>query len=168
MCVTMLRLHHRLREIAIQSITQATAEERRRRTQLSKTRIGTRTFDLEVDGTVEFWRAPEHKEVSGWKGPATVVHIDHEAGVIHVKWQGKVLLCRPGDVRKSLLSWLVSSSMIYAEFDPRSAQDFSARRQVSRFSLFEQDRTNGPQYRNEKSLPSRHLQICTQSRCLCV
>ena len=34
---------------------------------------------LEVDDTVEFWRAPEHKEDSGWKGPATVVHIDHES-----------------------------------------------------------------------------------------
>ena len=108
------RAQQRLREIAIHAIVQATTEERLRRTQLSKTRLSTKSAGIVEGDTVEFWRAPENKEASGWKGPATVVHIDHETGIVHVKWQGRVLLCRPQDVRKSLLSWLVNSSMIYA------------------------------------------------------
>ena len=39
--------------------------------------------------------------------------VDHEGGIINIKWQGRILLCRPQDVRESLLSWLVHGSQIY-------------------------------------------------------
>ena len=107
------RHRQRVREIAIHSIVQASTEERLRRTQLSNTRLSTRASGIVVGDIVEFWRQPEHKEVSGWKGPAEVAHVDHEGGIINVKWQGRILLCRPQDVRKSLLSWLVHGSQIF-------------------------------------------------------
>ena len=71
-----------LREISLQCSIQATAEERIRRANHSKTRISTKTMNLKVGDAVEIWRNPEHKEASGWRGPGTLVHIDDEKGAL--------------------------------------------------------------------------------------
>ena len=103
------RSTYRLREIALQSMLQATSMERVRRASKSRTQLSTKASEQHVGQIVEFYRDPPHKEASGWRGPGEIVHIDHERGCVHVKWQNRVLICRPQDVRASLMSWLVTT-----------------------------------------------------------
>eukprot|EP00975_Prorocentrum_lima_P066428 12909153-Prorocentrum_lima.AAC.1 len=53
---------------------------------------------------VEFYRAPSNKDQSGWRGPATTVHVE-TYGTIHLKWQGPVLICQCRDVYRALVFW---------------------------------------------------------------
>ena len=70
---------------------------------------------LKAGDILEFWREPEDKETSGWRGPGKLVFIDHETGNLHVEWQGKVLICRVQDVRATLLSWCVYIATIHVD-----------------------------------------------------
>ena len=67
--------HFRLRQIAIQAMVQSTAEERARRADTSKTRRSGELLELAAGDLVEFWRRSPSKDVSSWRGPATVVDI---------------------------------------------------------------------------------------------
>ena len=95
------RTVHRTREMALQAMIQVTAEERIKGALRSKTRKSTKAENYVHGDAVEFWRQPVNKDSSGWKGPAVVVAVDDEQGIIWVRWQGQCLLCRPADVRKT-------------------------------------------------------------------
>ena len=62
---------------------------------------------------VEFWRKPMAKGLSGWRGPAKVVHADPSTAVVHIKYQGKSYDCRNQDVRPSLLYHAYNATIAY-------------------------------------------------------
>ena len=77
----MSRHAHRLRELAIQRIVEVTARERAQRALRSNTRQSSMTSQLHVGDNVEFFRAPSNKEMAGWCGPATIVHIEEDGTI---------------------------------------------------------------------------------------
>ena len=94
----------RLRELAVQSMVDATAKARMQRADKSKTRPAGELQGLAVGDLVEFYRPPPTKDVSGWHGPATVTDLlalDH--GIVGIRWQGRSMTCRMQDVRRALL-----------------------------------------------------------------
>ena len=63
-------------------------------------------MDLKLGDEVDFWREPPNRDISGWRGPATVINDTRMAeGVIGVEWQGRNLTCQLGDVRRALIMW---------------------------------------------------------------
>ena len=93
----------RLREIALEAIISATAKARMQRAEHSNTRVPAQAIDLQVGEAVDIWRQPSQKDLTGWRGPCTIVSThDLESGYIDVKWQGRVMSARMQDVRKSL------------------------------------------------------------------
>ena len=96
----------RIRHLAIQSMIQATAENKLKRADKSKSRMPGDLLDLRVGDQVEFHRKATTKDVHSWFGPATVVDLTSVIdGQIGVKWQGRLLLCRTQDVRRAQLFW---------------------------------------------------------------
>ena len=101
------RGRHRLREWAVQSMVEATAQNRIRRALNTKTRGAVQAQQYTPGDDVEFWRAPAQKEMQGWRGPGNIVHVEGD-GTIHVKWQGGVVICRNQDVRRALMYFSVA------------------------------------------------------------
>ena len=95
---------HRLREIAIQAIVEGTARERMKRALHTPTRVAHQELEFKVGETVEYWRQPENREASGWRGPATVCDLSRlEHGRIGIRTRAdNVLTCRIQDVRRCL------------------------------------------------------------------
>ena len=99
---------HRLREIAIQAIVEGTARERMKRALHTPTRVSGEELELKVGEAVEYFRPPEGKESSGWRGPATVVDLTSrlEHGRIGIRTRAdNVITCRVQDVRRCLAYW---------------------------------------------------------------
>ena len=64
---------------------------------------------------VDVYRAPPNKDMDGWRGPAKIVDASPETladGIVHVRWGGRVLICRLQDVRKHIAFW----SMFFLAF----------------------------------------------------
>ena len=91
----------------MQSILEGTAAERIKRAIRSKTRPASEQLRLEVGSLVDFWRQPMTRDDSGWMGPGVVVHVEHDSGNIHVKFQGHVYSCSSRHVRNALTFFLV-------------------------------------------------------------
>eukprot|EP00975_Prorocentrum_lima_P000084 19411-Prorocentrum_lima.AAC.1 len=79
----------------------ATAADRASRALRSKTRQAVQVADYKVGDQIEFWKQPLNKDLSGWRGPATVVHVKPD-GNIHMEWQGNVLIRHCSHVRRAL------------------------------------------------------------------
>ena len=94
----------RLRELALAAITEATAKARLQRALNSNTRRPLQDLKLETGDLVDIYRKPATKEESGWRGPAKVVTMQPDSGQVTVRWQGRHLDCRAGDVRKHLVA----------------------------------------------------------------
>ena len=94
----------RLRQIAINSMIEATALAKAQRAEVSKTRMAGELLDLKPGDQVEFHRPPSTKDQSGWHGPATVADTTAiTQGIIAVRWQGRTLDCRVQDVRRAIV-----------------------------------------------------------------
>ena len=95
---------HRLREIALQSIIEGTAQDRIKRALKTPTRMAGEELALDVGDPVEYYRPPEHKDASGWRGPATVIDLTRiEHGRIGVRTRAdQIISCRVQDVRRCL------------------------------------------------------------------
>ena len=90
----------RLRHAAIQSMVQASAQDRLVRASASRTRPAGELLGIEVGDQVEFFRKPSTKDLSGWHGPATVVDTTSlRDGQLGLRWQGRLLTCRLQDIR---------------------------------------------------------------------
>jgi hypothetical protein len=80
-----------IRRLAISSMIQATADTKARIAEASKTRRSGELLELT-------------KDASGWHGPAEVVNLTNlQDGLLHVKWQGRVLSVRIQDVRTAMV-----------------------------------------------------------------
>ena len=104
---------HRLREIALHEIITITARQRVKAAQNSRTRQSLQVNNYRYGDNVEFWRKPVAKGLSGWRGPAKVVHTDIEQAVVHIKYQGKSYECRNQDVRPALLYPAYNATLAY-------------------------------------------------------
>ena len=61
--------------------------------------------------TVEFFRRPNTKDVSGWHGPAMIIYV--KDGQVFIQWQGSVLICQRQDVRRAILSWCIYNMSVH-------------------------------------------------------
>ena len=95
---------NKVRQIAINSMIQATAEQKTRLAESTKTRRAGELLQLNVGDMVDFYRKPLNKDQSGWHGPAEVANLlSLSDGVVHVKWQGRIIPIRVGDVRRAMV-----------------------------------------------------------------
>ena len=79
---------HRLREVALSNIIQSSSSQRLDRALQSRTRPAGERQNLQLGDLVDIWRTPPNKDVSGWRGPATVVNTSRiKEGVVDVQWQ---------------------------------------------------------------------------------
>jgi len=94
----------RIRHVAISSMIQASASQKAKIANESKTRRSGELLELQLGDLVEFYRKPMAKDSCGWHGPAEVVNLASlKDGMLYVQWQGRVLAVRVQDVRRALL-----------------------------------------------------------------
>ncbi|CAE7581720.1 RE1 [Symbiodinium sp. CCMP2592] len=100
----MSRHTHRLREVAVQAIAEGTARERLKRALKTPTKPAAEEFEFKVGQPVDYWREPVSKDVSGWRGPATITDLTRLShGRIGVRTSAdQMITCRVQDVRPSL------------------------------------------------------------------
>ena len=94
--------HAVVREIALQSMIEATAKARTQRADRHNTRASLQRMDYERDALVDIWFEPKEKEIKGWKGPAKVMSVMHENDTITVRWQGRTLDRKSSEVREHI------------------------------------------------------------------
>eukprot|EP00971_Amphidinium_carterae_P015242 300681-Amphidinium_carterae.1 len=70
----------RMREIATISIIEENSRQRLARAMRHQTRPSAEELDYRVGELVDIWFPPSNKEVSGWKGPAKVLSVQHAEG----------------------------------------------------------------------------------------
>ena len=93
-----------IRQLAIQTITESTARERLRIASHTPTRPSAEELEYRVGDSVEYFREPSNRDISGWRGPATVVDLTRvEHGRIGIRTStDQVLNCRVQDIRHRL------------------------------------------------------------------
>ena len=93
-----------LRELAISSMVEATARERAYRADRSKSRPSGELNQYAVGDLVEFYRPPDTKDATGWKGPAMITDVSQiKEGLITIKWQSSIMSVRLQDCRRALV-----------------------------------------------------------------
>eukprot|EP00971_Amphidinium_carterae_P009692 191155-Amphidinium_carterae.3 len=109
----------KVREHAVCAMVKTLAEDRIRRAMKSKTQRAAVEHRFKLHDLVDFYRTPVGKSNPGWRGPAHIVDLTslESDGIIHVKWQGRVLSARAGDVRPHLVLpvFLLRASPGYAD-----------------------------------------------------
>ncbi|CAK0801215.1 unnamed protein product, partial [Prorocentrum cordatum] len=98
----------RARELALSSMIEKTATERLIRSERSRTRPAGQKFQYKTGDLVDIFRTPPNKDLDGWRGPAKIVDATEETlndGIVHVRWGGRVLICRLQDVRRHTSFW---------------------------------------------------------------
>ena len=129
---------HRLREVAVQAIAEGTARERMRRAMNSQTRPAGVEHEFKIGDAVDYWREPLGKDMSGWRGPATIVDLTRlEHGRVGIRTStDQVLTCRLQDLRHSLSLWSEELSVFFAAADhiaPAGSQASNAQSIVQQF-----------------------------------
>ena len=116
----------RIRELAIQTITEQTARERLRIASRTPTRPAGEEMSFGIGDSVEYYREPSHKDISGWRGPAVITDLTRlEHGRIGIRTStDQVLNCRVQDIRHRLayLSELSTSSESAAQPDQNTLE----------------------------------------------
>ena len=93
----------RVRHLALGSMIQATADQKARTADNTKTRRAGQLLELQTGDLVDFFRKPISKDSTGWHGPAQIVDLSSlRDGIVHIKWQGRVLSARVQDIRSAL------------------------------------------------------------------
>ena len=94
----------RVRELAIQTITEETARQRLRTAIKTPTRPSGEEMEFKVGDSVEYFREPSNKDTSGWRGPATIVDMSRlESGRVGIRTNtDQILNCRTQDIRHRL------------------------------------------------------------------
>ena len=91
----------RLREIAVASMVESTAQTRMRLAENTKTRRAAEHMDLNPGDQIDVYRDPGRKDLSGWRGPATVLNA--EEGTVNLRWGNRTMTARIQDVRKHIM-----------------------------------------------------------------
>ena len=94
----------RLRELALSSMIEATAQARMRMAENSNTRLAGELSGLVEGDQVDVYRRPGKKDLSGWRGPAEILSMRRvPEGIIDLRWGGRTMTARVQDVRKHFL-----------------------------------------------------------------
>ena len=94
----------RLREIAVMTIAQSQATQRMQLAERSNSRITGQLLDLRCGDTVEIFRQPNQKDLTGWRGPAQIVDVTTiPHGHVSVRWGGRTMSVRMQDLRRAVL-----------------------------------------------------------------
>ena len=97
------RFASRVRELGIVAMTQATAQARIKLASATQSRTTAQQLSLKPGDLVDVFRSPASKDLSGWRGPATVASLASiDEGHVEVTWQGRLLSVRIADLRRSL------------------------------------------------------------------
>ena len=81
-----LRHVHRVREIAIQTMVQATAQARAQRALNTRTLPAGQTHEYHTGDLFDFWTDPGSRDFSGWRGPARIIDMSQLShGTIGIK-----------------------------------------------------------------------------------
>ena len=108
----------KLRSVAVQQIVEANALARLNRADKAHTRLSAEQLNLKVGDLVDFFRPPNSKDVSGWRGPARICDVgDISSGNLSANFQGRVYNIKLGDLRRSLITFV-----FYAPKDPSVMQ----------------------------------------------
>ena len=91
----------RLREIAVASMVESTAQTRMQIAERSKTRRSAEHLELRPGDQIDVYRDPGRKDLSGWRGPATVINVDE--GTVNLKWGNRTMTARIQDVRRHIM-----------------------------------------------------------------
>ena len=91
---------HRIREIAVQRIVEATATARLNRSMATRTTPSGQALAFNPGELVDFYSPPDTKDRPGWKGPAVVKLSEPNRGQVTIEYRGKDLKRRLGDVRR--------------------------------------------------------------------
>ena len=99
----LIRHSARLREIAVQAMIEGTARARLGRAIRTRSLPSGQTSNYQVGDSVDYYRKPSTKDLSGWLGPATVIDVtDLSRGTIGIKFQNNRMNCRLADLRHHL------------------------------------------------------------------
>jgi hypothetical protein len=95
------RFSLRLREVALQKIIEATALTRINRAMRTVTSAAGEELNYQLGELVDFWREPDTKDASGWQGPAKIVAVHNDRGLVEVTFKKEQpLRVKFGDVRR--------------------------------------------------------------------
>ena len=91
-------------EFANSSTVEATSRERVYRVERSKSRPTGELHQYAVGDMLESYRSPDSKDISGWKGPATITDTSQMQEVLFtIKWQSSIMSVRSQDCRRALV-----------------------------------------------------------------
>lgn len=92
------------REIAVQTIAEESARQRLRTAIKTPTRPAGEELECKVGDSVEYYREPTNRDLSGWRGPATITDLTRlEHGRVAIRTNAdQVLNCRVQDIRRRL------------------------------------------------------------------
>ena len=97
----LIRHSHRLREIAVQRVVEATAAARVDRALNTQTRPPVQASEYHMGDQVEFWEPPKVKNSSGWHGPATIIDLTYATrGMIRIRFLQDYKNVQPSRLRR--------------------------------------------------------------------
>ena len=114
------RHSYRLREIAVQAIAEGTARERLKRAMTSQTRPAGEEMEYRLGQQVDWFREPAGKDMSGWRGPGTVIDLTRlEHGRVGVRTStDQVITVQLQDLRPSLTFMSSDLDCFFHQDDP--------------------------------------------------
>jgi hypothetical protein len=90
----------RIRVISLQKQIEATAVAKIKRALDSKTSVSGQQLDYEEGELVDHYTMPNQKDISGWRGPATVIKNMPKDGKVQLDWMNTKILRQYKDVRR--------------------------------------------------------------------
>ena len=134
---------HRLREIAIQEMVEASAKARLGRALNTKSTPAAQKMELKIGDEVDFYRSPATKDIPGWQGPATVVDISGiTRGVFSLRWNSRTMEVQTQRVRRHLYFW----GLIQCSRRATSRWTFHQSQHLEKSSILRGITSHGKQY----------------------
>ena len=112
----------RVREVALQSMIEATSQARIGRALKASTKHPGEMLYKPGD-IVEYHRESSQKDVSGWLGPADVLDVLADQGQLVLKHRGETIRCRFQDARQFIGLEVILPELV--SWNARSNQDCS-------------------------------------------
>ena len=110
----------RVREIALSIMVSGTAKSRMELAERHNTRMAGEIKELQEGDQVDLYRKPQNKDLTGWRGPATVLRLNYEDGTSTVRWMGRDLIVHFPHLRRHLFLNLRSWTPLTSDFTSTS------------------------------------------------
>ena len=93
----------RIRVVSLQTQIEATAIAKIKRALDSRTSVSGQQLDYGPGELVDHYTEPSQKDISGWRGPATVIQNIPETGNVQLEWMSTTI---PGNTKTFGGSWI--------------------------------------------------------------